>query len=421
MSRILFLSAWFPYPPINGAKIRIYNLIKHLSSKHEITLVSFANTIGIEEARAQIPFLEQYCRSVEVTPAKHFNPTGVKTWGGFLSPMPRSVVQTFSPEMERLVARKAQGGAFDLVMASEVGVPAVVSLLASRVVGVPKILDAIELGLLQNTVSSRDPLTSRIHYALTWFKMQRFARAVIRRSSLVTVPSLEEKRNLSMVVPEYPSIEVVPHSLDMSDYKGVFGSPQPDTLVFTGSFTHPANRDAVNFFLHQVYARIKAQVPEVNLKIVGGTDGAALSRFPIDESIVFTGLLRDVRPVIAQSWLSVVPLRIGAGTRLKIIESMALGTPVVSTSKGAEGLDVKHNEHLLIADTPQAFAESVVRLLREPELRQRLKNRASELVRQKYDWSVVIPRFSARVEQIAQESKPATTTRRVYYLNPWRR
>ena len=205
----------------------------------------------------------------------------------------------------------------------------------------------------------------------------------------------------------------------MSDYKGVFGSPQPDTLVFTGSFTHPANRDAVNFFLHQVYARIKAQVPEVNLKIVGGTDGVALSGFPIDDSVVFTGLLRDVRPVIAQSWLSVVPLRIGAGTRLKIIESMALGTPVVSTSKGAEGLDVKHNEHLLIADTPQAFADSVVRLLREPELRQRLKNRAYELVRQKYDWSVVIPRFSTMVEQIAQESKPAATTRRAYYVNPW--
>jgi glycosyltransferase involved in cell wall biosynthesis len=121
--------------------------------------------------------------------------------------------------------------------------------------------------------------------------------------------------------------------------------------------------------------------------------------------VTLTGFVDDVRPLIAQSWISVVPLHTGGGTRLKILEAMALGTPVVATSKGAEGLDVQSGRHLLIADTPEAFAQSAIRLLKEPELRRQLAKSAYQLIREKYDWAVVIPRFLALTERVAHPRK----------------
>jgi len=174
--------------------------------------------------------------------------------------------------------------------------------------------------------------------------------------------------------------------------------PEPGTLIFTGSFRYFANHDAMVWFLGQVYPRIQAQAPDVHLTITG--DHANLP-LPCTEGVTLTGFVEDVRPLIATAWISVVPLRLGGGTRLKILEAMALGTPVIATSKGAEGLEAQQEEHLLIADTPEAFVEAVVRVLKEPELRRRLTDNAYQLVRDKYDWAVVMPRFLNLVERVA--------------------
>jgi glycosyltransferase involved in cell wall biosynthesis len=129
-------------------------------------------------------------------------------------------------------------------------------------------------------------------------------------------------------------------------------------------------------------------------------DHANLPLPPADR-VTLTGFVDDVRPLIAAAGVSVVPLRVGGGTRLKILEAMALRTPVVTTSKGAEGLDVQPGEHLLIADTPEAFAAASLRLLQEPGLRQRLADNAYRLVAEKYDWAVTMPRFLELVERVA--------------------
>jgi glycosyltransferase involved in cell wall biosynthesis len=123
---------------------------------------------------------------------------------------------------------------------------------------------------------------------------------------------------------------------------------------------------------------------------------------PPADNLALTGFVDDVRPLIASAWVSLVPIRVGGGTRLKILEAMALGTPVVATSKGTEGLDAKHGEHLLIADSPEAFAEAVIRLLQEPGLRRRLADKAYQLVQERYDLAALIPRFLDLVERVAQ-------------------
>jgi glycosyltransferase involved in cell wall biosynthesis len=387
--KILFLSSWFPYPPTNGAKIRIYNLIRQLAKHHEIDVVSLARTLTLEQARTHVPFLKQYCRTVEVIAARPFVPGSFAAYKGFVSLKPRSLVQAYSPEMARLVSDKVRSHVYDVVVASEVGPPGLVSLLACRIDGVPKVLDALEVALAKDAYEGQTSPLSRLRHGLTWFKLRRFSKEMLRQADACTVPSEQEKQNLLEIVPQHSHIEVIPHSLDLTYYTGCFGSPKPSSLIFTGSFTYQANMDAARYFLEEIYPRVKTSLPDARIQIVGSTDGADLNTWPVDDSVTFTGFLQDVRPSVAQSWLSVVPLRVGAGTRLKIIESMALGTPVVSTSKGAEGLEVAHGENILIADDPEQFAEAVVETARNPELREKLSEAGLGLVRNRYGSDVM--------------------------------
>ena len=398
--KILFISSWFPYPPINGAKIRIYNLIRELSKNHEITLLAFARTIPIAEARSQINTLEQFCRKIEVVPAQEFAPRSFTALKGFFSSKPRSVVQTYSSEMAQLFNKYVNTNDYDVVIASEVGGPGVVSLLAASVTRTPVILDAIEISLLKDAYYNQSLGGRRSRNGLTWLKVKKFTRDVLRQANACTDPSLQEKNNILEIAPEFSPIEVIPHSLDLARFNSSFGHPRAKSLVFTGSFTYHANQDAAYFFLGEIYPRLKDLVPEAVIQIVGSTDGADLSDWPIDDSVTFTGLIKDVRPIVAQSCVSVVPLRMGAGTRLKIIESMALGTPVISTSKGAEGLEVKNGENILLADDADTFAQAINELIRNPGLREKLSANGRQLVVEQYSSEVMGQRFNSLLERV---------------------
>jgi glycosyltransferase involved in cell wall biosynthesis len=242
---------------------------------------------------------------------------------------------------------------------------------------------------------------------LTWRKLQGYTKSILKNVDACTVPSELEKHNLLEILPGYPGIKVVPHALDLSQYAGPFGHPQPNSLVYTGSFTYYPNQDAAYYFLEQIYPRIRMSVPEVCTQMIGNTGSAQLEQWPIDKSVSFTGLVYDVRPNVAQSWLSVVPLRMGAGTRLKIIESLALGTPVVSTSKGAEGLEITNGKNILIADTPSEFADAVIKVLQNPALREALSQAGRKLVVEKYSSEVMGANFNSLLNTVLNSTKRA--------------
>jgi glycosyltransferase involved in cell wall biosynthesis len=143
------------------------------------------------------------------------------------------------------------------------------------------------------------------------------------------------------------------------------------------------------------------------LAITGKLDGVQVDRLPIarNDGVVLTGYLADIRPTITQSWISVVPLRLGGGTRLKILESLALGTPVVATSKGVEGLDLVPERDILIADTPADFAASVLRLLQDASLREALSHNGRRTVETKYDWEIIGQQFNNFIETLVAQNK----------------
>ena len=393
--RILFLSRWLPYPPDNGSKIRIHNILRQLSRRHEVALLAFRDSAERADDGV-LRALRENCRSVQVLPYRSFSPSSPKALLGLLSTTPRSLVDTHSKEMAAAVSDEFGRNGSDVVVASQLAMAPYALMLPE----VPALLEELELSALLDRVrQSRWP--RRLRSALTWLKLSAYLRRVLPRFDACTVVSERERANLQRVVPAYSKVHIVPNALDLTRYEGDFGPARPRTLVYPGALTYDANYDAVRYFLESIYPTVVDAVPDALFQVTGGNAGVDLSRLARQRGVLFTGHVADVRPVLAQSWATVVPLRRGGGTRLKILESMALGTPVVSTPKGAEGLEVTDGEDILIADGPKEFAARVVDLLLSPDLRDRLAAGGRRLVSSAYDWNVVGQTFCALVEHVA--------------------
>lgn len=384
--RILFLSSWFPHPPSNGSQLRTFNLLRALSRQHEVTLLSFADQPDVDPGA---PVLAAMCRAVEVV-ATPRQPPSPAPWLSVLGTAPRSLAAARSPDMERRIDELLTASPFDLVIASQLQAASYVPSGG----GLPALFEEVELGVLYEQFAHAPSVSRRLRSGLTWIKHRRYLARLLRSFRACTVVSERERALLSRSVPAHPAIAVIPNGVDLADYASVHETPQRNRLIFTGSFRYHANHDAMSWFVRDVYPSIRACAPDVQLTVTGDT---ARRRLPDMPHVSHIGHVDDVRPLIASSWISVAPMRIGGGTRVKILEAMALGTPVVTTAKGAEGLDVRHGVHLLIADTAHTFAEQVLRLLADPELRAGLVGNARRLVEAHYNWATIGRRYAELV------------------------
>jgi glycosyltransferase involved in cell wall biosynthesis len=397
--RILFISGWYPYPPDNGARIRVFNLIKHLAAQNEITLFSFSSSpepVSQERLYAMSP----YCRSIAAVPYKEFEPGRLRALLALLSTRPRSIVDTYSPEMAALVKQAIPDTAFDVVVASTLrAAPYVLSIE-----GIPRVFEEIEVAVLHEKFAYAPNLAARIRYGLMWWKQSRYIGRLLFQFDGCTVVSEQERDLVLGIVPNYHPLTVVPNGVDLQANTGDFGAPKPDTLIYSGALTYSANFDAMEFFMRDIFPQVKAQRSNAHLRITGGYDGTLVERLPLGDGAELTGYLDDIRPAVAQSWACVVPLRVGGGTRLKILEAMALGTPVISTSKGAEGLEVAHEKNVLIADNPNDFAQAVLRVLKDKTLRVKLSANGRRLVEERYSWEMCTSQLEQLLCQVVEQT-----------------
>jgi glycosyltransferase involved in cell wall biosynthesis len=393
--KILFLSPWFPYPPVNGSKIRIYNLLKSLGSCHSIELISFVRDGEQVDPRGIIDF----CSSIQTINWVEFQPKRLKALSGFLADLPRSVYDTYSREMGIAVLQSIQTRTPDLVIASQLGT----APYAQKIRRAPTILEEIEIGSIWESWAKADTTLSRIRHGLTWFKTRRYINNLLQQFTACTVVSSYEKSILDQTLPDKRNIHVLPNGVDLEQFQPDSEQPVANTLIYNGALTYSANFDAMKFFLEQISSQVKAQIPDVSLSITGSHHGVDLSGLSIDKTVKLTGFLPDIRPAVASAWACVVPLRLGGGTRLKILEAMALGTPVISTNKGAEGLEVTPEKNILIADDPAEFARHTIRLMQDSDLRSRLSISGRKLVEAKYGWDEIGDQFLQLVENTAQK------------------
>jgi polysaccharide biosynthesis protein PslH len=391
--KILFLSSWLPFPPNNGSKLRIYNLLCGLSKSYDIVLIYLNANSSIEKPSVE---LQSICQEIYAISAKPFNPRSMKARLGFLSLVPRSIVDTFSHEIASKIREIVAEKKPDLAIASQLGT----AIYYDSFNGLPAVFEEVEIGLFYERFRYAPSLPEKYRNGLTWWKHRHYLKKLINYYQKCTVVSEKEKNLLVKMGCKDTDIEVIDNCIDITAYREINEKPQPDTLIFTGSFSYYPNYEAVVWFLEDIYPRIKLRIPSLKLIITGDP---ANRQLPVAKDVYQTGYVEDIRPWIASAWISVVPILSGGGTRLKILEAMGLHTPVVTTYKGAEGLEIEHNSNILIADNPVEFSECIIKLLTDPYLRQSLADQAYQLVQKKYEWSVVLPRFCYLIEMMVKE------------------
>lgn len=397
---ILFLSGWFPYPPDNGARMRSFSLLRQLARWNKIALLSFVRDRRVRQS--DLNEVNSFCRVLGTVPYQNFRPRCPLALLRLFSSLPRSLLETYNPKMEALVQRALDQQGFDLVIASAIDPGLCTSPYVLRLSGMPRVIECLELSMIWNKINAQHIWVRSVRHRLTWWKLRRYAVRLLCQIDGCTVASDQERVLVQSIVPDFEPLAVIPNGVDLEQYEGGWGPSRPDTLIFPGALTYQANFDAMVYFLGTVFPLIRAQQPDATLRITGRTDGVPLHRLPASDGVTLTGYLDDVRPAVAQSRVCVVPLQTGGGTRLKILEAMALGTPVVSTSRGCEGLEVTSGEDILIADEPNEFADAVLRLLGDQALRMKLTANGQRLMRERYSWDQIGRRINRFVHQVLQ-------------------
>lgn len=395
---ILFLSTWYPYPPDNGSKIRVYHLLRALGQRHQVRLVSFAWDTARPDA---VDPAALGCTSVEVVRCNPFAANQAGALRTFLSPRP--VVSRAIPAMADLVSETLRAHAVDAVIAST-EMTADYALQAPP--GVARILEehnSMARWMRERYLEQTSPL-QRVRCWASWQKIRRYEARLFGKFDRVTMVSEQDRAASLTDLPGYRGqVAVVPNGVDCQRNRPGLAQPVAHHLVYNGALTYSANYDAMRYFLAEVYPLIRRQQPEAGLTITGSTQGVDLAGLGMQPGVRLSGYVDDVRPLVAGAWAGVVPIRQGGGSRLKILEAMALGTPVVATTKGAEGLDLTPGDEILIADEPAEFAAQVVRLLGDPDLRARLAASARRAVEARYDWRAIGAQFVDLVESTVRE------------------
>jgi len=390
--KILHLSPWYPYPPVNGSKNRIYHLAKAMSSAHRLEMIACVRPGEAVDSSG----LEGLVESITIVPWKEYRPNSSRAIRGFFSPTPRSYVDAFNPDFQLRVQYALNTNAPDLVVASEIWT----AMYIRATTKLPAILDDLEFSGIHDQWKNARSNSSRLRRRLTWYKTSHYLEKLLQQFTFCTVVSDQEKDLLHPYNRMPGRLQVIPNGVDLDYFAPGHANPVPGTLIYPGSLAFPANYDAVAYFLAEIYPSVERGYPDVKFTITGAYNQANLSGLMLRPSCTLTGFLDDVRPAMASAWACIVPLRQGSGTRLKILEALALGVPVITTSKGMEGLDLIPEEHLLVADQPAEFAGQVMRLFHDTDLHERLSEAGRKRVKTLYDWETISTQFLALIDRV---------------------
>jgi sugar transferase (PEP-CTERM/EpsH1 system associated) len=393
--KLLFLTPDLPYPPHQGAAIRTYNLIKNLAPDHEVHLLSFVQ--GEDESQ-RLEALSPYCGSVTTIPAPSRS-AGRRALSVLFSPRPDMALRLPSIEFENQLRICLSRERFEFVQVEAIEM-AQYGLAAQdmRASSQPLVVfdDINAEYLLQRRAFETDVRHPRrwlgaVYSLVQWRKLQRYERQVCQRLDRIVVVSEADARALQRLVPGLHCF-VVPNGVDTSHFRPTSPEAESDTtLVFTGKMDFRPNVDAVLWFVDDVLPLIRQQVPEAAFKIVGRNPHPRLQALDETPNVSLTGYVSDIRLYIEEAAVYVVPLRVGGGTRLKVMEAMSMGKAIVSTSLGCEGIDVAHGRELLIADDAGSFAQAVVGLMKDRDRRRALQVAARRAAEREHKWTQITP------------------------------
>jgi len=381
--RILYIATMYPLPVNNGVKMRVWYLLRAIANAgHEITLATFA---APDEPGPNAEELRKVCKDSEIVVRRTESLSGSTNYAArlfsILSPSPFALDRFRSDEMRSRLERRLRSGVFDVLLCDNI-----YTTVNLPPTSLPLLMNShnVEHLILQRYVEQESNPLKAFYARLEAGKLRRFEAVTYKRAALVMVCSRLDGELIEQLCPGLRTA-VAPNVVDVQDYE-MAGEEDPLTIVYQGGMDWFPNRDALEYFVQAIFPLVQAEVPGVRLIAAGRNPTPEFrARFSHVPALEFTGTLPDLRPVIARVAVCVIPLRIGSGTRLKIIEGGAMKKAMVSTTIGAEGLDFVPGEEILIADDPATFARHVVELLRNPARRQAMGQAAHNRVLQDYD------------------------------------
>jgi glycosyltransferase involved in cell wall biosynthesis len=395
---ILFLTQIIPYPPDAGPRVKTWHVLRYMAGLgHRVILASYVRP----EEETFVPKLRQLCAEVHTVPIHRSRLADAGYWlRSNFSGRPFLIERDDLPGMRALVLRLIAERSIDVIHADQLTMTQ----------------------FAQQTGKGTWPLTVFDAHNAVWTIVDR-----MRQNApwfLAPVASLETKRVMNYegrIVSEFDHtlavtgqdrlallqavgayrqdipqadlpISVIPIAVDTGQLTPIENPPDSTAIVTLGTLHYPPNADGIRWFFQQVFPLVQRQVPDARLTIIGKNPPQDFVQFAErhTEAVTVTGYIPDLEPYLAQSALMVVPVRAGGGMRVRILEAFARGMPVVTTTVGLEGIEAQPESEVLLADDPEAFADAVVRLLKDPQLRQCLSTNSRRLAETRYDWQVVL-------------------------------
>lgn len=391
---LLVVYPYIPFPLDRGTYQRTFHLLRELAREHTVDLIALSEN---GERLNQRHVFESFCRDVRFVPFTH--PDWPKLIPDrLLNRTPSTIRHWDLPQLADAIRDQLARNQYDLVHVCDI---VLAQYFLKEHQDIPLSIDRSRVDLqfqLQqtafNTTSLKDKALAWENIAKLWF----YERHIARRSQLQVLCGLDDetfvRRHISKQVP----LKVVANGVDLDLFKAevleqtLAAKP---SILFCGAMDYTPNVDALRWYFAEIHERILEQVPDLQVFIVGKSPLAEVQAYASLPGVIVTGSADDVRPYYRRAWLQIVPLRIGGGTRLKIVESLAIGTPVVSTSIGAQGLDLIHGANALLADDAKSFAEQTVRALHNSPLRQHLRQNGIAIARERFGWKRIGAKLSA--------------------------
>ncbi|OGL38676.1 MAG: hypothetical protein A2042_06040 [Candidatus Schekmanbacteria bacterium GWA2_38_11] len=380
----------FPYPVFAGTDQVSFNLIKALSENNEVTLISHVRS---KENIADVPILKNYCK--EVITVQFPNP---KTFLGrlwkrfkrefllFFCLIPREFSDYTSKELGKVIKKKLKEEKYDFVQIEyfyagkyQKYIKDAISVILSN--------DAYFITAYQ-IFKFKKRLKSKIVSFFEYLAIKRYELKMYKKFNWVFFISKKDEEIIKELIPGLTKTRVIPLGFEIKDnFKGE--EEIKKSLIFVGGMRAYFNIDAMLFFCKDIFPLIEKEVPDVKLYIVGESPGEAIKSLSLKNNIFVTGSVPDVKPFINKCEIFIAPLRIGTGIKTKIIEALACGKPIVTTSICVQGLEVENGKHIIIADEPESFAKKVIELLKNSNMRKELSRNAQKLFYERYELNSV--------------------------------
>jgi sugar transferase (PEP-CTERM/EpsH1 system associated) len=392
--KILVLAPQWPDPPRQGAAIRNLHILLYLAQRHDVTLLTFDPPEQIERSR-----VEAVCTHAEALPVPtRSKAERLKTLLG--SSLPDMAWRLHSEQMEQRVTELCAKSAFDAIHVEGIEMAPYGKLASSIQNGMAYDAHNAEY-LLQRRAFTTDlahvsSCPKALYSLVQWWRLRQFERQVCLSSKHVIAVSKKDKAALARLAREVEErITVLPHGVDTEYWSREAGfAPMllpPNSIVFDGTMDFRPNVDAAAWFVKEVWPSVKAERPNARFFIVGRNPAPKVQALANEPGVTVTGAVDDTRPWVAGATVYVVPMRIGGGVRLKVLQAMAMGCAIVSTPMGAEGIDVENGREMVMAGSARQFAQATLSLLADPARRASLGETAHARIVERYTWEKLLP------------------------------